>query len=781
MEKKRYSISLALVAFWLFASVQLMAQSPSITLLQPTGPHIEWTAGGTYVISWVDNFSSTVDVLVSDNGGSTYTVLAAGVTGSTYYWNTTGFALGNHYKIKVRSSLSHNVHAHSSHNFKLVDQAGGFITLEQPTGNETWAEGNTYVISWNDNLTAPVTVELLKNNAPFSVLSASTTGSTFYWTIPTGLANNSKIYKIRVSSTVPNATTTPATSGRFKISASAGTFVEVLQPNGGERWARGTTHVVSWNDDIPEPVNVELYKGSTKVADLGTNVTGSTLYWTIDAAQAIGTNYRIYVRSSLDPTHLYDRSNSRFRITASGGTFVEVYQPNGGESWARGTAHLISWNDDMSEPVNIELYKGSTKVADIATDVVGSTYVWNIDPTLTPGNNYRVYVRSTLDPTHLYDRSNSRFHITASAGSFVEVIQPNGGESWARGNTYLISWNDNMPEPVNLELYKGSTKVADIATDVVGSTYYWSIDPAQVTGNNYRVYVRSTLDPNFYDRSDAKFSIAASTGTFVEVLQPNGGEIWARGTDHLISWNDDFQEPVDVVLWKGNTLVDTIGLDLYGSTVVWSIPSTITTGSNYRVKVYSTLDGSLKDFSDAHFSITASAGTYVSVNQPNGGEVWNAGNSYWIAWDDDLPEAVNIELWKGGSFNSTIAANVVGSTYVWSIPSGQTPGTNYKVKIYSTLDNTIKDFSDANFEITTPVMLTAYPNPANSQVTINMENMAGSNFTIQIYNRFNVVIGEYKSNSESMDIPTTNLADGIYFVVVTSDKTSATTKIVVRH
>lgn len=782
MKKIFNFFGLGFVTLLLFSTMEVTAQNPSITLLQPTGPGIEWTAGGTYVISWIDNFQHGVDVLVSDNGGSTYSVIASNVTGSTYYWNTTGYALGHRYRIKVRSTITHSVYARSSHNFKLVDQAGGFITLEQPTGNEIWAEGNTYVISWNDNLSAPVTVELLKNNTPFSVLSASTTGSTLNWTIPAGLANNSKIYKIRVSSTVPNASTSPATSGRFKISASAGTFVEVLQPNGGERWARGTTHLVSWNDDIPEPVNVELYKGGTKVADIGTNVTGSTLYWTIDAAQAIGTNYKVYVRSSLDPTHLYDRSNANFRITASGGTFVEVYQPNGGESWARGTTHLISWNDDLSEPVNIELYKGGTKVADVATNVVGSTYWWTIDPTITTANNYWIYVRSTLDPTHLYDRSNSRFHITASAGSFVEVIQPNGGESWARGTSHLISWNDDMSEPVNVELYQGSTKVSDIATNVTGSTYSWTIDPTLATGNNYRIYVRSTLDPtHLYDKSDTKFHVTASGGTYVAVYQPNGGETWARGTSHLISWNDDFQETVNIELWKGGSFSSTIASNVSGSTYSWDIPTTTTPGSNYKVKVYSTVDGALKDFSDANFTIAASAGTYVTVNQPNGGEVWATGGSYWIAWNDDLPEAVNIELWKGGSFNSTIASNVTGSTYVWAIPTTQTLGTNYKVKIYSTLDNAIKDFSDANFEIAGPVMLNAYPNPANNQVTLNMENMAGSTFTIQVYNRFNNVMSEYHSNSGSMNISTTNLADGIYFIVVTSDKARATTKIIVQH
>ncbi len=782
MKKTIYSLGLSIVAFLLFSTLQVKAQTPSITLLQPTDPGIEWTVGGTYVISWIDNFQSGVDVLVSSNGGSSYTLIASNVSGSTYYWNTTGYTIGKHYRIKVRSHLSHGYHSRSRHNFKLVDQAGGFITLEQPTGNETWAEGSTYLISWNDNLTAPVTVELLKNNAPFSVLSASTTGSTMYWTIPTGLAHNSKIYKIRVSSTVPNATTSPATSGRFKISASAGTFVEVYQPNGGERWARGTTHLISWNDDIPEPVNIELYKGSSKVADIATNVTGSTYSWTIDPTQTVANNYRIYVRSTLDPTHLYDRTNGHFRITASGGSYVEVYQPNGGEHWARGTTHLISWNDDMTEPVNIELYKGSTKVSDIATNVVGSTYWWTIDAAQTTGNNYRVYVRSTLDPTHLYDRSNSRFHITASSGTYVEVYQPNGGESWARGTSHLISWNDDLTEPVNIELYKGSTKVSDIATNVTGSTYSWTIDPTQTTANNYRIYVRSTLDPtHLYDKSDSHFHITASGGTYVQIYQPNGGEHWARGTSHLISWNDDFQETVNIELWKGGSFNSTIASGVTGSTYSWDIPTTTTPGSNYKVKIYSTLNGALKDFSDANFTIAASAGSYVTVNQPNGGETWAAGSSYWITWEDDLPEAVNIELWKGGSFNSTIASNVTGSTYVWAIPSGQTPATNYKVKIYSTLDNTIKDFSNSNFTIEAPIMLSAYPNPANNNITLNMKNMEGNNFTVRLYNRFNVEIGEYQSSSKSLKISTENLVDGIYFVVVTSEKTSATTKIIVQH
>lgn len=249
----------------------------------------------------------------------------------------------------------------------------------------------------------------------------------------------------------------------------------------------------------------------------------------------------------------------------------------------------------------------------------------------------------------------------------------------------------------------------------------------------------------------------------------------------MISWNDDFQEVVNIELWKGGSFSSTIANNVTGSTYSWDIPTAITPASNYKVKIYSTVDGSLKDYSDANFTIAASAGTFVTVNQPNGGEVWAAGSSYWISWIDDFPEVANIELWKGGHFNSTIASNVTGSTYVWAIPAGQTPGTNYKAKVYSTLDNTIKDFSDGYFEIVPQTMMSIYPNPANNNVTINMQNMPGNNFTIQVYNRFNNKIGEYHSNSNSINLSTAHLANGIYFVVVTSDKTRATTKIIVQH
>ncbi len=779
MKTKFYFLSFALVVF-LFSGLRLSAQTPTITLLQPTDPGIEWTVGGTYVISWVDNFPHGVDILLTADNGASFDTIATNVLGSVYYWTTTGVNLGTNYKIKVESTLANSYYDMSSHTFSLVDQTNGYITMEQPVGGEVWSENNTYLISWNDNLTEPVKVELFQGGASaVATLSSSTTGSTLSWTIPTGYAGTG--YTIKVSSTVTGATTTPAESGAFDIIASSGTYVDVYKPAGGEHWAKGTTHLISWNDDVFEPVYIQLYDVSAGTyTTLDTNVVGTTWYWTIDNALTAG-SYSIYVRSTLDPTHVYDYSGN-FNVTTSTGTYIEVYQPAGGESWARGTSHLISWNDDVFEKVYIQLYDVSAGTyTTLDTNVVGTTWVWSIDNALATGS-YKIYVRSTLDPTHVYDNGGN-FSITASTGTYIEVYQPAGGESWARGTSHLISWNDDVFEKVYIQLYDVSAGTyTTLDTNVVGTTWVWSIDNALATGS-YKIYVRSTLDPTHVYDNGGNFSITASTGTYIEVYQPNGGESWARGTSHLISWNDDFPEGVNLVLKHGSTIIDTIGLDILGSTYVWNIPTSINP-DYYKVEIYSTLDSlNLNDDSDGNFNITASAGTFVEVLQPNGGEVWAAGTSYWISWNDDFVEGVNIELFKNGSWDSNIATNVLGSAYSWTIPVTQSPSTHYKVEVYSTLDSTnLHDFSDNYFEIVPQTMMSVYPNPANNQVTVNMENMRSDNgYTLQVFNRFNKPVMELQTNSPTTTLSTTRLSDGIYFVVATSDKNRVTKKMIIQH
>ena len=96
-------------------------------------------------------------------------------------------------------------------------------------------------------------------------------------------------------------------------------------------------------------------------------------------------------------------------------------------------------------------------------------------------------------------------------GSTIEVTSPDGGESWRAGSTQNITWQQNgLSGNVTVDLYKGGTKSATIATPTASSgTYAWAIPSGQALGTDYKIRV---FQDSVSDSSDANFSIfSAST------------------------------------------------------------------------------------------------------------------------------------------------------------------------------------------------------------------------------------------------------------------------------
>lgn len=93
----------------------------------------------------------------------------------------------------------------------------------------------------------------------------------------------------------------------------------------------------------------------------------------------------------------------------------------------------------------------------------------------------------------------------------------------------------------------------------------------------------------------------------------------------------------------------------------------------------------------------------ITLTSPNGGGTYQRGRNLYINWTSKgLPgQNVSLELLKGGALNTTIAASTYNSGYhTWSIPSGQTVGTDYRVRV-NLLSSGASDQSDSDFAITT--------------------------------------------------------------------------------
>lgn len=103
------------------------------------------------------------------------------------------------------------------------------------------------------------------------------------------------------------------------------------------------------------------------------------------------------------------------------------------------------------------------------------------------------------------DWSNPRMFRTTAP--YITVTVPNGGESWQRGLKHHIQWDDIIEDDVIIELYQNDSYLMLI--DTVSSTggYRWNIPVNLSLNSNYKILIKSSVNPAISDMSDQTFSI----------------------------------------------------------------------------------------------------------------------------------------------------------------------------------------------------------------------------------------------------------------------------------
>jgi 5-hydroxyisourate hydrolase-like protein (transthyretin family) len=182
----------------------------------------------------------------------------------------------------------------------------------------------------------------------------------------------------------------------------------------------------------------------------------------------------------------------------------------------------------------------------------------------------------------------------------------------------------------------------------------------------------------------------------ITVTSPNGGETWSAGSTHNITWSYQGNpgSKVKIELVEGSataaTIVSSTSIGNNGSgSYPWTLPSTLVTAGDYKVRVTSTTNSSLTAMSQGAFTIKG--GISITITSPAGAESWAAGSTHTITWSykGNPGATVNIELLNNGAPASSIktAASIGKSgsgSYSWTIPANQGPGSNYQVQVTST-------------------------------------------------------------------------------------------------
>jgi len=204
--------------------------------------------------------------------------------------------------------------------------------------------------------------------------------------------------------------------------------------------------------------------------------------------------------------------------------------------------------------------------------------------------------------------------------SELTVDSPNGGESWVRGQTYEVKWHRGwytLPDAnpnVKIELLKAGVVVGTVTSSTANDgSHMWPISATREVGPDYRIKITSTTNAGYTDTSDADFAIVASgplpTAT-ITVTSPNGGESWAHGTTHPVTWTytGNPGANVKIELLKAGSPVGTatsstpIGAGGTGS-YSWPISATRAPGTDYKIRVTSTSNPAISDTSNNNFNI----------------------------------------------------------------------------------------------------------------------------------------------------------------------------------
>jgi hypothetical protein len=208
----------------------------------------------------------------------------------------------------------------------------------------------------------------------------------------------------------------------------------------------------------------------------------------------------------------------------------------------------------------------------------------------------------------------------------------------------------------------------------------------------------------------------------ITVTTPNGGENWAPGTTHTISWTyvGTPGHYVRIQLFKSGVLyrniVSSRSIGTGGSgSYPWAIPSTQPGGSDYQVKVTSTTNSAYTDASNANFTIPGPL-PVVTVIATDGSatEAGSATGMYRISRTGATVSSLSVFFAMGGSAQNGVDYNAITSPV--TIPAGA-----------SYVFVTLRPIDDSVDEANETAILTISPDPnyvigSSSSATVTIQD-----------------------------------------------------------
>jgi photosystem II stability/assembly factor-like uncharacterized protein len=272
----------------------------------------------------------------------------------------------------------------------------------------------------------------------------------------------------------------------------------------------------------------------------------------------------------------------------------------------------------------------------------------------------------------------------------------------------------------------------------------------------------------------------------VEVSSPNAGDNWQAGTKEDIKWKNQNVSKLKLEYSTDNgstwnLIADSIST--ISQAYTWTIPELEST--ECLVKISKQENPNVADTTAGNFEISR-----FIITSPNGGEEWNNQNIEDITWKKGNRDSVRLEFSVDTGATWHLIIDSIPATqlqYSWDLPDSNS--VYCLVKISDIKDSLMNDVSDTTFTISisaniesvgAEINMTTYPNPAQGQIVIDINEQDLSQATLTISDITGTIIDERQITSKQTQIDLSKYKKGIYFIKVSLQGRSRTDRVIIK-
>jgi Kre9/KNH-like N-terminal Ig-like domain len=293
------------------------------------------------------------------------------------------------------------------------------------------------------------------------------------------------------------------------------------------------------------------------------------------------------------------------------------------------------------------------------------------------------------------------------------------GSRFAVGDSMRINWITRGPacgDSVLIELLKDTVPLYEICSAAANSgSYQWSVTSPRADSTGYSIRITDRVS-GAWAESGRRWRIVGGVDPApdgeLELLVPNGGEVWDVNESHIIRWQSTAleHELIQLRLLSESGDAQLIAGDLPNTGSYLWIPGNLPPGeAEYRIRVTAAQSG-LSDQSDAPFSLTENC--RYDVIYPDGGQTLSPGDLCTIRWQSDgaCDESIHLFLANDDGASKLLVSGLpADGEFDWTVsPIGADPN-GYRICVQGAQSGA-SDCSLDPFSITSSCLLSLlYP------------------------------------------------------------------------